>query len=71
MRLQPKDRVELVFHRGAKPKDNRAFHFDDPSGLLEFKAPDRAVISFTSLSDIKAKKSPLRELVRRWMTAPG
>lgn len=69
MRLQPKDRVELVFHRGAKVKDSSTFRFDDPSALLEFKAPDRAVIAFANLDDIQAKQVQLRDLVKRWMTA--
>lgn len=67
MRLQPKDRVDLIFHRGAQVKDTSGFHFDDPSGLLEFKAPDRAVVCFESLDDIKAKKVQLSELVKRWI----
>jgi hypothetical protein len=68
MRLQPKDRVELVFHRGVEVKDSSTFRFDDPSALLEFKAPDRAVIAFENLDDIKAKKTLVSELVTRWMT---
>lgn len=67
MRLQPQDRVELIFHRGVKVKDSRAFHFEDPSNLLDFKAKDRALISFASLNDIRVKKKPLKELVVRWM----
>jgi hypothetical protein len=68
MRLQPGDRVELVFHRGAKVKDNSMFVFEDPSGLLEFKAADRAVFAFENLKDIQAKKKQLSDLVKRWVT---
>lgn len=67
MRLQPNDRVELVFHAGVKVKDVSGFRFDDPSGLLAFRAPDRAVICFADLNDIKSKKATLSALVKRWM----
>jgi hypothetical protein len=36
-RLQPGDRVELVFHRGAtKRTDSDSFTFADPSGLVQW-----------------------------------
>jgi hypothetical protein len=69
MRLQPKDRVDLIFHRGAKVKDASDFHFEDPSKLLEFKAPDRAILVIKNFEDLRAKKKQLGELVMRWMVA--
>lgn len=69
-RLQPGDRVELVFHRGAKPrKDASSFAFDDPSGLLEWPANDRGVVVFSSSKDISRNASGLRKLVRAWIEA--
>lgn len=69
-RLQPGDRVQLVFHRGAKVKSgSKGFAFEDPSGLLEWAASDRAVLTFASLKDVKAKKAALAKLVKAWMTA--
>jgi hypothetical protein len=66
-RLQPGDRVQLIFHRGAKVKDSSGFAFTDESGLLEWLAADRAVVTFQSLEDVKRAELELAELVRRWM----
>jgi hypothetical protein len=69
-RLQPNDRVQLVFHRGARKRDDAAtFSFGDGSGLLEWVAPDRALVTFRDLDDVAAKRAALKDLVRRWMIA--
>ncbi|MEV6275443.1 DUF1801 domain-containing protein [Nocardia sp. NPDC051832] len=68
MRLQPGDAVELIFHRGVKVKDT-AFSFEDPAGLLHWRAPDRGTVTFTDLADVQAKLPSVVELVDRWMTA--
>ncbi|MFP2903474.1 DUF1801 domain-containing protein [Pyxidicoccus sp. 3LFB2] len=66
-RLQPKNRFQLIFHRGAKVKDSKGFVFEDASGLLEWVAADRAVVSLQDLKDAKAKKTALVKLVTSWM----
>lgn len=69
-RLQPNDRVQLVFHRGAKKQeDSTAFSFEDRSGLLEWVANDRAVVTFHDLDHINSKGKALKDLVRHWMDA--
>lgn len=68
-RLKPGDRVELIFHRGAKPKATDGFSFADDSGLLTFLAPDRAMASFANRRDIDANADALQALVRNWMKA--
>jgi hypothetical protein len=70
-RLQPGNRLQLVLHRGAKVKDDAAdFRFyDDDSGLLDWVAPDRAVISFRDLDDVAARRTAVTDLVRRWVAA--
>lgn len=67
-RLQPKDAVQLIFHRGAKKRTD-TFAFDDATGLLEWLAEDRAVITFKDPADIRAKKTNLAKLVIGWMKA--
>lgn len=62
---QPGDRVELIFHRGAKVMDATGFQFDD-AGLLDWKAADRASISFSDLEDIRDRESALVDIARRW-----
>jgi len=59
--------IMLVFHRGAGKKDSKAFKFEDESGLLEWKAPDRAVVRFASIEDIEIKKAALKKLAKKWM----
>ncbi len=69
-RLQPGDRVELIFHRGAKVRgDASDFEFEDPSDLVRWVSNDRGVISFESASDIKRSERKLRALVRAWLKA--
>ena len=67
-RLQPKDVVQLIFHRGAKKRTD-AFVFDDDTGLLEWLADDRAAVTFKDQADIRAKKAKLTNLVISWMKA--
>jgi hypothetical protein len=69
-RLQPGDRLQLILHRGAKTRNDSAdFRFEDPSGLLEWLAPDRAVFTFRDLADIDARQAMVVNLVNRWVTA--
>src|SRR5690349_25107702 len=51
-RLRPDDRLQLVFHRGAKVKDSQSFAFEDDTGLLEWAAPDRAVLTLEAPGDV-------------------
>ncbi len=57
-RLQPKGRFQLIFHRGAKVKDTAGFEFKDSSGLLEWAAKDRGVVTLEDVKDAKAKVAP-------------
>ncbi|KAE8764037.1 DUF1801 domain-containing protein [Georgenia thermotolerans] len=69
-RLQPGDRLQLVLHRGAtKRGDGADFHFEDPFGLLEWVATDRAVITFRDLDDVAANEAAVVDTVIRWMRA--
>jgi hypothetical protein len=67
-RLQPKDVVQLIFHRGAKKRTD-AFVFNDDTGLFEWLADDRAAVTFKDQADIRAKKTKLTSLVKSWMEA--
>ncbi|MCG7346180.1 DUF1801 domain-containing protein [Sporosarcina sp. ACRSL] len=59
----------LVFHCGAKVKDRNTNEplIEDPSGILEWKAADRAIIKFTDKNDVKAKEEQLREVIAKWL----
>ena len=69
-RLRPGDRLQLVLHRGAKVRDDAAdFRFDDDSGLLDWVATDRAVITFRDLDDVAARQAAVVDVVNRWVAA--
>ncbi|MBX3214283.1 MAG: DUF1801 domain-containing protein [Labilithrix sp.] len=68
-RFPPKGGLQLVLHRGAKSKPPKGFTFDDPSGLVEWAAVDRGVVTMTSFAEVRAKKEALVSLVNAWMRA--
>lgn len=66
-RLYPEDRVQLVFHRGARVKsDAGTFAFDDDTGLLRWVANDRAVVA---LQDAEVNQQDLVDVINRWVAA--
>ncbi len=69
-RLQPGDRLQLVFHRGAKVRaDSDDFVFEDGTGMLVWASGDRAILTLRDLDDVRAKLPAVVELVGRWMRA--
>jgi len=67
-RLQPKDTLQIVFHKGAKARDNSTeVKIDDPLGLLKWVAKDRSVASFSDMADVQAKQAALVDIVRQWI----
>lgn len=58
--------VQLVFHRGAKVKDTAGFVFADSTGLLQWAAPDRGVITFAEAGDLTANVDRLARLANEW-----
>jgi hypothetical protein len=69
-RLPPnKPGLQLIFHRGAKTKDATGFSFDDPSGLIEWAAADRGIVTLSSDADIASNIEKVVKLVRAWCQA--
>ncbi len=66
--LRPQDRVQLVFHRGAKVKDSTSFSFDDTSGLIKWLAPDRGTVTLTP-AELSANEPALIALINSWIIA--
>lgn len=63
-----KDRIELVFHLGAKPKPGS----DLPrqlgnTSLVDWKSVDRGLISFSSVDEFKGKQAEFRSVVTAWV----
>jgi hypothetical protein len=67
--LHKKERVGLILHTGAKPKENKkAPHlFTDDTGLLEWNSNIRATISFFDLNDFLSKRDLFKKAVKRWI----
>ncbi|MCC2631421.1 MAG: hypothetical protein K0S20_120 [Patescibacteria group bacterium] len=67
LNLHAEDRIQLIFHRGAKVKDSTGFVFKDDTGLFKWSSPDRAIVTFSGIEEVETKKSALADLVIRWM----
>lgn len=67
--LRPVDRIQLIFHRGAKAvADARPFSFEDPSGLLSMITPERGQVVLEPAS-VQAELPALLQLVHAWVRA--
>jgi hypothetical protein len=65
--LRSKDVVQLVFHMGAKVKDNPELRIPDTSGLLLWLAKDRALLTLGSGKTLKANRAAFETIVRAWV----
>jgi len=71
MRVQPPTKqVQLIFHRGAKKKEQpKDKLIANKSKLLVWKENDRAIVIFKSLQDIENGKAELTTIVNEWIKA--
>ena len=70
MRVQAPKQVQLIFHRGAKVKEQPKYKLiKDESGLLVWKENDRAVASFKNMAEIESRKDDITTIVRDWIRA--
>jgi hypothetical protein len=69
LRLQPRNQVQVIFHRGAKAKSAAGFTFADPDKLAKWMAPDRGMVDFNDRADLTARKDAFLDMVRRWIAA--
>ncbi len=67
--LQGKGFFRLVFHCGAKVKDQAGDGtlFEDTTGLLDWVTTDRAMIKITDMSDVESKKEKLAAVIAKWI----
>ncbi|MBA3723579.1 MAG: DUF1801 domain-containing protein [Candidatus Levybacteria bacterium] len=68
-RLHPPKDIQLIFHRGAKVKDNSDFIFEDTSGLMHWVTKDRATVAFKNMVDIAIHEKAFTKLVKAWLIA--
>jgi hypothetical protein len=70
MRILPPKQIQLVFHRGAKVKEQPGERLvQDASGLLMWKGNDRAIASFKNMEAVEASRQALSVIVRDWLVA--
>ena len=70
MRIHPPKQVQLIFHRGAKVKEQpKGKLINDESGLLTWKENDRAVVTFKNMTEIRKFKTDLSKIIVDWIQA--
>jgi hypothetical protein len=66
--LRSQETLQIIMHTGAKKRATPlAISVADPAGLLRRLAPDRGIITFSSLEEIETNSAALVELVRQWV----
>ncbi|MES2765798.1 MAG: DUF1801 domain-containing protein [Bacteroidota bacterium] len=66
MNLRSEEFLQLIFHRGAKVK-NDAMEFEDTMDLLVWLSHDRATVKFADMDEVAFKKDTLAEITNRWV----
>ncbi|MBK7214043.1 MAG: DUF1801 domain-containing protein [Bacteroidales bacterium] len=70
MKINPPKLIQLIFHRGAKVKEQpKEKLLAKDFGLLEWRGNDRAIATFRNKQDIESRKSELMEIVSAWIKA--
>lgn len=70
MRIQPPKQLQLIFHCGAKVKEQpKEKMIKKDYGLLVWKGNDRAIATFKNMQEIENSKSDLINLVVEWINA--
>ena len=68
-KLYPPKKIQLIFHRGAKIKEQpKEKLVEDSTGLLTWKANDRAVATFSNMEAIKTHENTLKAVITSWLT---
>jgi uncharacterized protein YdhG (YjbR/CyaY superfamily) len=67
--LHKKDRVGLILHTGARPKEdkNAPRLYEDSTGLLEWNSNIRATITFVDITDFFPKRNLFKKAVKHWL----
>ncbi len=69
-KLHPSDRIQLIFHRGAKVRqDSDLFTSDDPTGLIQWVSADRGVVTLRDLAAVDAHCDQIVRPVAEWIRA--
>lgn len=70
MKIQPPKNIQLIFHRGAKVKEQpKEKLIREDFGLLDWKENDRAVAIFMSVLEIENNKEFISAIINEWLIA--
>ncbi len=70
MKIQPPKNIQIIFHRGAKVKEQpKEKLIKEDFGLLAWKGNDRAVATFKSMIEIEKCKESLSTIITEWLNA--
>ena len=68
MKVQPPKNIQIIFHRGAKVKEQpKEKLIKEDFGLLDWKCNDRAVATFKSIKEIENSKKSLSTIITEWL----
>jgi hypothetical protein len=61
--------VQVVLHLGAKARPDARVRdaVADPLALLDWRGPDRAIVTFRDPADVAAKRAAFAAIVREWI----
>lgn len=67
--LRHRGGVQVVLHLGARPRPEAAApdRVAGPAGLLVWRGPDRATVTFADAAEVEAKRAAFREVLRQWI----
>ena len=67
--LRPQDRDQLIFHMGAKVKDNstKGMKIADPAGLIKWLAKERCLVTVGAGKEIAANRAAFEAIIREWL----
>jgi hypothetical protein len=65
LHLRARDKIQIVFHLGAKARDDvPSMTIADPGGLMKWLGKDRCLVT---VRDVTANEKALAAIVRQWL----
>ena len=67
--LRAPDKVQLILHRGARARPDATVRgaVGESPVPLEWRGPDRAIVSFSDVADVERHRAAFTRLIRRWI----
>ncbi len=70
MRINPTKQIQIIFHRGAKKKEQpKEKLLSDDFDLLSWKENDRAIVTFRNFKEIEDNSETFQNIVDMWIKA--